>query len=137
MTLDSELTQAERLSLDNSIDLLEKMQLDGSRIAGFSDIFGGNRSSNVVSYLERRVNYITSQFTDPFSRLVLPPIVAARSLDYYALNASVTYWYADQYFEPEGEAQYVISGRPRDITSILSLYMKLVAIVQKPRSNKH
>ena len=115
--LDSELTNAERISSEDSIDLLETLILDGSRIAGFSQIFGGNQSSNVVNYLESRVNYIVSQFTSHGSRLLLPTPPALTNLETFASNSSVSLWYFDRYFAQEGGASYLINDIPRDITS--------------------
>lgn len=125
VTLDSALTRAERISVNNSIDLLEKLKLDGSRISGFSQIFGGNRSSNVVNYLERRVNYIISQFTTHGSRLLLPTPPAVINLETFASNSSALLWYFDRYYAQEGGARYVISDRPRDINSSLFGVVKL------------
>jgi hypothetical protein len=39
VVLDSELTRAERGSLNNSIALLEKLRIESCRVSGFSQIF--------------------------------------------------------------------------------------------------
>lgn len=117
VVLDSELTGGERVSTNNSIDLLERLTIDGSRISGFSQIFGGNRTSNVVNYLEARVNYIVSQNTSHSSRLIYPSGSAFNNLEFFASNQSVTFWYFDQYYAQEGGVRYLINDRPRNINS--------------------
>lgn len=117
ITLDSALTSAERTSVNNSVDLLEKIKIDGAKTDGFSEIFGGNSESNVVSYLETRANFILSEFTDPNSRLVVPTAPAARSMQVFAQNQSTLIWYIDQYFASNGGAKFIISNSPREISS--------------------
>lgn len=115
VTLDSELTSAERTSLKSSFNLLENLRINGSSIYGFSKIFGGTRSSNVVNYLERRVNYILSENTNIDSRLMIPTIETARFLDYFALNPSVFVWYKDVYYSDR--VLFVISNIPQEVNS--------------------
>jgi len=116
VTLDRELTSAERISVNNSVDLLESMKIDGSKTAYFSEIFGGNSSSNVVSYLENRVNYVVSQFTDLDSRVLYPSSIKKNLLETYALNPSVYIWYLDVIYSPEG-VRFLVSGTPRNVNS--------------------
>ena len=117
MTLDSELTSAERISVNNSIDHLESMQIDGSKIAYFSEIFGGNSTSNVVTYLERRANYIISEFTDIFgTRVIYPPSITKNFQGTLAINPSVLIWYDDEYFAPEG-VRFLTNGSARNVDS--------------------
>lgn len=117
VTIDADLSSAERAAVNTGADFLESAQIDGSKIAGFSDIFGGNRSSNVVSYLEQRVNYILSERTSPFSRLILPDDILAERQDFYAANQSVMIWYVDEYFVSQGGVRLEISGTPRHVSS--------------------
>lgn len=96
VTLDSELTSNERASADSSIQVLNSLQIDGSDIPGFTESFGGNRTSNVISYLERRVNYIFSEHTDILNtRLVRNSNSRIRAMETFASNPSVIVWYID------------------------------------------
>lgn len=117
VTLDSALTASERSAVNGSINLLETIRIDGSKTDGFSEVFGGNSESNVVSYMENRVNYVVSEFTDHNSRILVPSSPALRKLQVYASNSSVLFWYIDQYFSQGGGAKYVISNVPREINS--------------------
>jgi hypothetical protein len=113
--LDSGLSPSERTSVNQGFDSLQRYEIDGRKIRGFSDIFGGNQSSNVVSYLKQRVHYVISNSTPSFSRLEN----AASSLNdgVLASNSSVFYWYIDEYSLPQGGARYVINGVPQEINS--------------------
>lgn len=117
VTFDSELTATERTALNNSIDLIEKMKIDGTKIMGFSEVFGGDRSSSVVRYLEQRVNYLISQFTSHNSRLVLPSLARAQIFETFAINISSRLWFFDEYFSKEGGVGYRINNTIRDINS--------------------
>jgi hypothetical protein len=101
VTIDSEVTKAELSKLNASLNLIESLQIDGSRISGFSQIFGGTRSSNVVNYFEARINYIISQNTEYQTRLVLASLAPLSKLAYYAANPSVYIWYTSIFNEPE------------------------------------
>ena len=101
VTIDSELTKAELSKLNESLNLVQSLQIDGSRISGFAQIFGGTRSSNVVNYFEARINYIISQNTDLGTRLVLATPTPLAKLGYYAANPSVFIWYISLLNEPE------------------------------------
>jgi hypothetical protein len=116
VTIDSELTKAELSKLNASLKLIESLQIDGSRISGFSQIFGGTRSSNVVKYFENRINYVISQNTDYRTRLVLASLAPLSKLGYYAANPSVFIWYISLFNEPE-DVRFKINNRLVDITS--------------------
>lgn len=62
--LDPELSspEAEKVSQDTS--LLRGLEIDGSKVKYFSDIFGGDDSAGVQSYLADRVHWIVSSKKD-------------------------------------------------------------------------
>lgn len=116
VTLDSELTPAEKTSTQNSIKILESLKIDGSRTEGFSKVFGGNQTSDVVSFLERRVNYIFSEGTDYRTRLVLNSFRLKNNLAYFGMNLSVDIWYTSLINEPD-DVRIRINNKNVDITS--------------------
>ena len=115
--LDSEVSNTERDALITSTVVLNGLKLDGSKIQGFTDIFGGNDSAAVVNYLNERVNYILAEKTSPWSRLIVPSGALSRNLQVYASNQSVLYWYMDQYYSEMGGAKFNISNQPVEIDS--------------------
>lgn len=116
--LDSDLTNPERISLQGSIKLLEAMEIDGSKISGFNQIFKGGRSSHVVSYLESRVNYIIPENSDIDQRLIRPAS-RVNNLATFASNASSLFWYLDAYYKYRigKDVQFLVSNIPREIDS--------------------
>lgn len=116
VTLDSALTSAERSSTLESIEVLEDLRIDGSQIEGFSEVFGGNSTSSVVSYLESRVNYIFSEVTDYRSRLVLASPALINKFAYFGRNESRDIWYTSLINEPN-DVRIVINNNEVDIPS--------------------
>ncbi len=114
-TYDSELSGEERQSLEESTQKLATLVIDGRRIKGFSQVFGGNSSSDVVRYLETRINYFISESTDIDSRLV-PASLAAHNFGVYGSNPSVFIWYEAKNFEP-GDLRFQINGKQVEIVS--------------------
>lgn len=116
VTLDSELTPTERTATRATITTLESLKIDGSKINGFSEVFKGNRSSNVISYLESRVNYIFSENTFYTDRLVLESALVSPKFQTFAFNLSRDIWYTSVINEPQ-DVRIVINNRRLDITS--------------------
>lgn len=119
VTVDSEVTAAERTALNSSINLTESMQINGSSVPGFTEVFKGSRSSNVVNYLNSRVNYVIS-FNTPYDSRYLYEVIGLLSLqDYYGQNPSSYIWYTALANERINgiNVDYEISGTPRDINS--------------------
>lgn len=62
--LDPELSSAESQKVSEDTALLRGLELDGSKVKYFSNIFGGNDAASVESYLEDRVHWIVSSKKD-------------------------------------------------------------------------
>lgn len=116
ITYDSELTPQESQALTSSTKAMASYQIDGSRIKYFSQVFGGNRSSNVVNYVETRVNYALSGETNYEDRLVSPAASLYRNLQVFAFNPSVSIWYDSKVAEP-GDLKIRINNELVDINS--------------------
>lgn len=116
VTYDSALTSAELSSFKNSMDLLESLKIQGAQVEGFSEVFGGNSTTNVVTYLEQRVNYIFSEATDYRTRLVLNSLNPLHKLAYFARNPSSSIWYTSLINEPQ-DVRIVINNNKLDIPS--------------------
>ena len=114
-TYDSELSGEERLALEESTQKIATLDVQGSRVKGFSQVFGGNLSSNVVAYMQKRVNYFISAATDYRTRLVPAPL-AENAFDFYGSNPSVFIWYDSKTSGPEG-LRFQTNGQEVVITS--------------------
>lgn len=115
ITYDSELTPQESQALTSSTKAMATYQIDGSRIKYFSQVFGGNRSSSVVNYVETRVNYALSGDTNYQDRLVPPPSLL-RNLQVFAFNPSTSIWYDAKAAEPT-DTKIRINNQLVDINS--------------------
>lgn len=96
LVYDRELSSSEIIALDESTAAMGTLAINGGSVKGFSQAFGGNNSSNVVNYFERRVNYALSGSTSIDSRIIsggpaaiLPGFQAAETV---ALNAGMALW---------------------------------------------
>lgn len=116
ITYDSELTPQEKRALDSSTQAMSTYNIDGSRIKYFSQVFGGSKSSNVVNYVETRVNYALSGETEYHDRLVRSDTSALRSLQVFAFNPSTSIWYDSKFAEP-ADVKIRINNQLVDINS--------------------
>ena len=119
VVLDSELTSLEEANVRNSIAKIESMDIDGKQIPGFIRVFKGSNSAAVVRYLEQRINYILSENTPSFLRIVRDDQESSRlSFDSYAFNLSSSLWYDKLIAQREGSnARLKINNRLRSINS--------------------
>jgi hypothetical protein len=62
--LDPELSDAESQRLNQDRDLIRSLEIDGSKVKYFSNIFGGTDAASVVRYLEERVHWVVSSKKD-------------------------------------------------------------------------
>ena len=115
ITFDSELSPSERAALDSSTRALAGMNINGSASSWFSKIFGGNRSSNVVNYVDTRINYAISESTDYRSRF-FGESARFNMLETIAVNYSVLIWLEGKISEPN-ELKYRINDKSIDINS--------------------
>lgn len=119
LVYDSELTSAEKAALDNATAAMAQASLNGSSIGGFSQVFGGNRSSSVVGYFERRVNYALSSTTnlnDRVSTMVQSMSDGLNASETVAVNVGMALWLAP-IVEGEEPATVLINGRSVRVTS--------------------
>lgn len=120
LVYDSELSESERHALDVSTTTMGALTLDGGRVKAFSNVFGGNSSSNVVRYFERRVNYALSESTDIDGRIVddpaepIPP--GAHSAELVARNLGTGLW-VGSLVQDSGTVDFMINGKVIAITS--------------------
>lgn len=115
-TFDSQLTPAERSALSSSLDKLETIEINGNRIKGFTKIFGGATSADVINYFNTRVHYFISEATDYTTRLVPASLVPVRRLEVFASNPSVFIWYEAKYNEPE-DLRFQLNNEQLEINS--------------------
>ncbi len=116
LTYDSALSTQELTSIKKSMNVLESLKISGSKVEGFSEVFGGNSTSNVIRYLNQRVNYIFSQNTEYDSRLVLNAFQSPNGFSFYAKNPSSYIWYTSVINEPR-DVKIIINNQPIDISS--------------------
>lgn len=117
---DNELTGRERQALEQSSNAMGNIDMNGSQIRRFTQIFGGSKSSDVVNYFEARVNYALSANTSLEERLVVAADASATHAiegEIVALNPSSVLWFISKISEPEQDVQFLINERPVDITS--------------------
>jgi hypothetical protein len=115
LTYDSELSNDEANALTNSTSLMSSLNIDGSQIRRFSQIFGGNTSSDVVSFFETRVNYALSAATNLESRLVASSAFALEAQT-LASNPSTVLWYIAEINDAQ-EPRFRINNRNVPIRS--------------------
>lgn len=115
ITYDSDLRPSERAALDTSRRKLSNMRINGTNARYFSTIFGGNRSSNVVNYVEARVNYAISEAT-PFDSRFVRESLHLPSIEVQAFNPSLLIWLESKIIEPE-DLKYRINNRLIDINN--------------------
>ncbi len=117
LVYDSELSPAERQALDESTEAMGLMAINGGSVKGFSQAFGGNSSSNVVRYFEKRVNYALSGSTNIESRIIsehiIPGINAGELL---ASNEGLSLWLIP-IIQGSDKVTVLINDRPVKVTS--------------------
>lgn len=125
---DSEMTASEKQAVESALNALRSFSLDESATRWFPEIFGGNGPSNVLGYLDQRMNYILSTLTDPFDRLriILPgagesagaaPIPLSIQPGTLAINIGSVFWpYYKKKLEPS-IVQFQFNDRLLDIPS--------------------
>lgn len=121
LTYDSELPAKERHALDTSTETMSALVIDGRQIRSFSQIFGGNKSSNVAQYFDTRVNYALSASTNIDDRFVVSVqpdnlVLALSEGVVMASNLSYYLWYESKAREPD-LVQFEINGKTLKISS--------------------
>ena len=130
LTYDSELSKKEIRALDVSTQALADIEIDGRQIRRFSQIFGGNRSSNVVNYFETRVNYALSASTNLADRQVFSARLLAEGV-VVASNPSTSLWYLTKVTEPV-VMKFEINNKLLTISSTRIGIMQFGAFVDFP-----
>lgn len=105
LIFDSELSQFEKEALEATTKTMNSLGLDGSDINWFSEIFGGDQSSDVGSYFNERVNYAISTSTEIDERISVSfepedLILMSMDVEILATNFSWYLWFSSKVSEP-------------------------------------
>lgn len=116
IVFDSELSSDEKRTAEETLQTLSSVPIDGSQVRGFAQMFGGNVSSNVFTYVDERVNYLISENTSYRSRITPASFTPYSASQIYASNPSVFIWY-EAIYNRNQDLNYVINGEEIDINS--------------------
>lgn len=119
---DSEISSAEKRSLDSALAKIESLALDGSRTEWFDEVFGGDDSMAVKAFLGDRVRFYVSASTNWVGRVRINgrPVDAGppRQVhpDVVALNLGTELW-INAVANAPNVLQFIINGKALDIPS--------------------
>jgi hypothetical protein len=118
---DSELSLVQKEALEATTKTMNSLEVKGSEINWFSNIFEGYKSSDVGNYFNQRVNYAISESTDVDNRILVNPrsdnlVLPSGEIIILAVNYSWYLWFISKASEPD-LVQFQINDQLLEIPS--------------------
>jgi len=115
LTYDQEVSSGKRLQFNQDIETQKSLQIDGSKIRRFNDIFGGPKSSDVISFMDTRINYVIDSETDINNRILVRELNAVQP-ETVATNIGMGLWQLSLALESQ-KIDFEINDSPVPINS--------------------